>query len=209
MNKRISALFALVLCVLVASVGAGCKTTKSTKKETSKNEVSGKPTPVKLTLPLIQSVDPSSVADIRFHFEKELVLTLVEEPGNGVYKVNEDGNLVNLNEKTVRFPINKLGKFVDTGKVLRKDASFEITWEEESSNPELGIPTLRAMYDDSLRVIIALDDLQKGKSIVIYQKAKYSLPDGYKDYFLLVGEISEGKSKTVTGVKTPKQNSSE
>lgn len=209
MNKRISALFVLVLCVLVASVGAGCKTTKSTKKETSKNEASGKPTPVKLTLPLIQSVDPNSISNIRFHFEKELVLTLVEEPGNGVYKVNQDGNLVNLNQKTVRFPVNKLGKFLDTGKVTRKDSSFEITWEEESSDPDLGSSTLRAMYDDSLRVIIALDDKQKGKPVVIYQKAKYYLPDDYKNYFLVVGEISDGKTKVVTGVKTPGQNSQE
>lgn len=204
MNKNIFVLFALVFSVLVSSIG--CKTTKeSTKKEAS----SGKPTPVKLTLPLIQSVDPSSVSDIRFHFEKELILTLVEEPGNGIYKVNEDGNLVNLNEKTVRFPVNKLGKFVDTQKVTRKDASFEITWEEESSNPELGIPTLRAVYDDSLRVVIVPDDLQKGKPIVIYQKAKYHLPQNYREFFLVVGEIRTGQSKIVTGVKTPKEEVSE
>lgn len=206
MNKNIFVLFALVFSVLISSVG--CKTMKGSTKKEEKGGGS-KPTPVKLTLPLVQSVDPGEVVDIRFHFERELVLTLVEEPGNGVYKVDEDGNLVNLNEKTVRFPVSKLGKFVDSGKVTRKDSSFEITWEEENQNPELGTSALRAMYDDSLRVIIAPDDLQKGKPIVIYQKAKYHLPDDYKSYFLFVGEISDGKTKVVTGVKTPRQNSQE
>jgi hypothetical protein len=200
MNKSIS----FIILLVFTFVGIGCKTTKPTK-----GDASTKANPVKLTLPLIQSVDPSSIGNIRFHFEKELVLTLVEEPGNGIYKVNEDGNLINLNEKTVRFPVSKLGKFVDTGKVTRKDSSFEITWEEESSDPELGLSTLRATYDDSLRVVITPDDLQKGKPIVIYQKAKYHLPQNYKEYFLVVGEIRTGQSKTVTGVKTPKENSSE
>jgi hypothetical protein len=201
MNKKIFSYFVAFLVTAFLVACSGSKDTTATKKENTGE----KPALVKLTLPLLQSINPSDVANVRFRFEKELTLTLVEEPGNGVYKVNGDGNLVLLNDKTVRFPATKLGKFSNAESALHKDASFQITWEEESYDPELGLSSLTAEYDDSLRVVIVPDGLVKGKPFVTYQKAKYSLPQDYKQYFLVVGEIKKGSGKVVSGVKTPGQ----
>ncbi len=196
MNKNI-VFFLTALVVLVI----GCKAP-------NKTQASKKPaSPVELTQPLLQSLDDEGLAKLRFRFQSEFVLTLIPEPGNGVYKVNEDGNLVLLNETTVRFPTNKLGKFVNpsVSKVSRKDISMEVTWEEDGVvvSEDLGIPILRVTYNDSLRVIVAPDGLFKSKPFIVYQKAKYWLPENYKTYVPASAEEGKGQSKVVSGVSTP------
>jgi hypothetical protein len=197
MNKNI----VFFLTMLVALVGVGCNASK--KAQASKKPAQS----VQLTQPLLQSLDDEGLSNLRFRFQSEFVLTLISEAGNGVYKVNQDGNLVLLNETTVRFPTNKLGKFIEPSpsKVSRKDVPIEVTWEEEGVvvSEDLGIPVLRVTYNDSLQVIVAPDGLLKTRPFVVYQKAKYWLPENYKTSIPVCGEEGKGQAKIVSGVSTP------
>lgn len=197
MNKSLFFFF----LALVVLVGVGCGTQKNTAK-------SAPAAPVRVEKAIIQALNSDGLTNIRFRFEQEFQLVLIDEPGNGVYEVNDKGNLVLLNEKTIRFPSNKLGKFLNPARV-RDASSFEMTWEEDSpllsgtGSEALGAPILRGTYNDSLQVIVSPDGLYKGKPFVVYQKAKYFLPDNYQQYLLVVGKEGKGQPKTVTGVRTP------
>lgn len=165
---------------------------------------------VKMSHPLVQSVQKGDAAagvqNLRFRFAQEFVLTLADSAGNGVRKVTPQGNVILLSETTVRFPTNKLGKFVvGDQNMLMLDRVFKITFEDDNNMyvPELGTPELRAQYD-SLGIMRVVEDFFfNGKPAVKYQNAIYFLPSNYKTFDLLVGQEGKGRQKIVRGVKTP------
>lgn len=195
-----------MICISTLFLWA-CGSLPSTQKSSNQGD------PVKVTLPLVTSVqkgDPSAgVRNLRFRFSQDFVLTLAEDvDGNGVRKVTPQGNIELLSETTVRFPVDKLGKFVSGEQsMLYADKAFKITFEDDqvSSSPELGLPVLRAEYDTLGVMRVAADFLVKGKPAVKYQNAVYLLPDNYKTIDIVVGQEGKGRQRVVRGVKTPAQ----
>lgn len=201
--------FVCILCFLVLALFSCTNLDSAVKTKTEKTEEPTKT--VYLTLPLLNSLGSEGLQNLRFRFEREFILTLVDDEGNGVRKVDENGNLVLLNEKIIRFPKDKLGKFESTSKVTRTDMSFQAIWEEKNSDPELGVASINFKYsseENGLKVIVAGEGQIKGKNYITYQKAKYFLPEDFQTNFLVAGESQKGQGKVVSGVKTPKQEGS-
>lgn len=141
------------------------------------------------------------VQDLRFHFQQELVLTLVDLPGNGVYSVTPQGDVTLLSEATVRFPTNKLGKFVigDDG-MLMLDRVFSIIFEKDNdaSDPRFGTSKLEMYYDEKGAMRIWVDADYTEQVHLELEKIEKSAP---KD------SASDGK-KSTSKSSAPKDSAS-
>jgi len=180
------------LLALVVLVGVGCGTQKNTTKSSSASSA----TPVYLEEKLLNALDHTGLANIRFNFETELVLTLAEDiPGNGKPVVDEkEGNVVVTSAKTVRFSPNTLGKFISPSQGSK---TFKASWDESD------VMGLSLTYDENRKLIVEAADLNNGKPITIYQGVTYYLPQNYKTCFLKVGKVGKGETETAPGVSRP------
>lgn len=183
------------------------------------NSTKGSSEPVPVTLSLIESVNKGGsqgLSDMRFHFQEEFVLVLADIPGNGIRKVDDKtGEIILLNDVSIRFTPDRLGKFVKVSQkeMLESGGKIEVTFErlnsQDPTHSDLGEARFPFMYDKEGNMRIRSNATFKGKPALKYLKAIYVLPDNYIDFVIEVGETKKGRTRIVSGVLTPAEESQE
>jgi len=179
-----------------------CKLVQGIK---SAEQTSGKIVYGKIISDNSQNLPGTAMERLRVTFDSTFVLILDQSPGNeGVYEVNERGQLVVNSPGKIQILPGTLGKIMNPGRSVSDcDGEFKIVFRDEFDTPE-GSATLTVAYDKDgvLRVKEnAITHIDGKKTYLIeYLGVNYILPDDFISRNLLVQVMYNGSIVTEKGV---------